>query len=125
MRAVATLESRFERDQDFDLAAYWDTWSEQYRARLYHSEALVRLSPLARDLVPYYLGPFAARAVRETAGPPDEQGWVQVTLPIESPTHARMEFFRFGPDLEVLQPSELRELMVRSAAEVTRLYAGG
>ncbi|MGW5363154.1 helix-turn-helix transcriptional regulator [Actinopolymorpha pittospori] len=124
MRAVVTLESRFERDQDFDLAAYWDTWSEQYRARLYHSEAVVRLSPLARDLVPYYLGPFAARAVRETAGPPDEHGWVQVTLPIESPTHARMEFFRFGPDLEVLQPSELRELMVRSAADVTRLYVG-
>ncbi|WP_092657072.1 helix-turn-helix transcriptional regulator [Actinopolymorpha singaporensis] len=125
IRALTLRPDRFERAADFDLAAYWAAWAEDYRARLFRSEAVVRLSPLARDLVPYYLGPHAARALRETAGPPDEYGWVRATLPIETPTHARMEFFRFGPDLEVLEPPELRDLMVRSAAEVTRLYADG
>jgi predicted DNA-binding transcriptional regulator YafY len=34
-----------------------------------------------------------------------------------------MELFRFGPDVEVLEPSELRTLMAEAAAQVGQLYA--
>ena len=122
IKALATLDESFERDDQFDLAAYWRSWSEEYRERLYRAEAVVRLAPLAQDLIGYYMGPVAARAARETAGPPDENGWVRVVLPIESLTHARHELFRFGADLEVLEPAELRAFMAEQARAVTAIY---
>ncbi len=124
IRALATLDDRFERESEFDLAAYWESWSEQYRARLYQAEAVVRLSPLAQDLIAYYMGPVVARAARESAGPPDENGWVRVVIPVESHTHVRHELFRFGPDVEVLEPPELRAYLTEQAQLVHRLYSG-
>ena len=69
------------------------------------------------------LGPVAERALRDTAGPPDADGWVRIVMPIESLEHARVDLGRFGPDVEVLEPPELRDLMRRTAEETLRRYA--
>ncbi len=122
IKALAVLDEQFDRVPDFDLPAHWERWSEQYRERIYRAEAVVRLSPLAQDLIGYYMGAAAARAVRETGSAPDADGWVRAVVPVGSLTQARMELFRFGPDVEVLEPTELRALMAESADAVRTLY---
>ncbi|MEQ7006183.1 WYL domain-containing protein [Actinopolymorpha sp. B17G11] len=121
--ALTTRDEHFARVDDFDLATYWQDWSDQYRERLYRGEAVVRFSERGLFLLGYYLGPVAARAARANAGPPDAEGWVRTVIPIESLTHARHELLQFGVDAEVLEPAELRTLLAETAQAVALLYA--
>ncbi|MGI5181122.1 helix-turn-helix transcriptional regulator [Dactylosporangium sp. CA-152071] len=122
--AVDVLPERFERPEGFDLRDYWTGWSDRLQRTLYRGgEATVRVGPRAASMW-WMLGPVAERALRETAGPPDADGWVEIVLPIETFEHVRVDLGRFGPDVEVLAPAELRELMRRTAEETLRRYSG-
>jgi predicted DNA-binding transcriptional regulator YafY len=121
---LATLDERFERPDGFDLAAAWQTWAEQFQRRLLRGEAVVRLSPRALQLMPFYFDPLIVRAATESASPPDQDGWVRSIVPIESLAHAQSEFLRLGPEAEVLEPLELRQRMAEAAAALARLYGG-
>lgn len=112
----------FTRPADFDLAEYWRQWGRQFERRLYPRVALVRLSPLGRDLVPFYLGAVGARTLAETGGEPDEDGWSTVELPVESGAPALGELLRFGPELQVLAPAELRAQVAEAVARMGRWY---
>jgi predicted DNA-binding transcriptional regulator YafY len=118
---LETLDERFERPDDFDLAAYWQAWSERFQASLYRGTATVRLSPRARELL-FLLGPVVLRAAKESAGPPDEDGWVQAVIPIESLEHARIDLLKLGAEAEVLAPPELRERMAETVRGLSRIY---
>lgn len=113
---------RFERPAGFDLAAYWRDWSEAFERRLYPDTALVRLSPLGRDLVPFYLGSVGVRALRECDNEPDEDGWLLVELPMEAGAPALGELLHFGPELEVLEPGDLRVRVGQSVRRMGELY---
>ncbi|WP_199433899.1 helix-turn-helix transcriptional regulator [Qaidamihabitans albus] len=112
----------FVRPEGFDLAGYWREWSERFERRLYPRTALVRLSPLGRDLVPFYLGAVGARALRETTDEPDEDGWLLVELPVEQGAPALGELLHFGPELQVLEPAELREQVAGAVTRMGALY---
>lgn len=119
---VTLLDEHFDRPDGFDLAAYWRSWSEGYRERLYPDEAVVRLSPRAMALLGYVLGPAAARTARTTAGAPDADGWSRAVVPIESVHQARRELLGFGADCEVLEPRELREAIAETVRELAARY---
>ncbi|MGI5236504.1 helix-turn-helix transcriptional regulator [Dactylosporangium sp. CA-139066] len=120
--ALTVLDETFERPADFDLRRYWLEFSENLERTLYNGgSATVRLSPRAVSLW-WMLGPVAERARREH-GVLESDGWVRVTLPIESFEHARIDFGRFGPDVEVLEPLQLRALMRATAEETVRRYS--
>lgn len=123
IQAIEVLEESFERPDDFDLTAYWANWNEEYGERLYRERAKVRLSPFAYDLLAFYQGGYVARAARESASEPDENGWVTATLPIEGIRHATYEFLRLGTQVEVLEPEELRARIAAEAAAVAARYA--
>ncbi len=112
--AAEPLVEQFDRPEGFDLAEYWADWSSHLQATLYRETATVRLSPRARELI-FLSGPLVARAVAEDAGTPDADGWVEVTIPTESVEHALHDLLRYGPDVEVLEPPELRDRMVAAA----------
>lgn len=112
----------FTRPEDFDLATYWRDWSRQFENRMYPRTALVRLSPMGRDLVPFFLGPVGARALRRTGGEPDEDGWSLVELPVEPGRPALGELLRFGPELQVLEPSDLRAQLADAVTRMGALY---
>ncbi|MBT2234004.1 YafY family protein [Nonomuraea sp. NEAU-A123] len=116
------LPERFTRPGDFDLAAYWQAYLAEFEARLRWGEAVVRLSPQGMRLLANLMTPGVVAAAKETAQPPDGEGWTQVTVPIESIEHATGEFLRLGTDVEVLAPGELRERIAGTAAELTRRY---
>jgi predicted DNA-binding transcriptional regulator YafY len=115
------LEERFERPKDFHLAQFWTAAAHAYEAGLYRSNAELRVSPAGfRKLE--VLGSAVAEAALATASPPDRDGWVRVTVPIESVARATFELARLGLDLEVLKPNELRRSMAEAGRNLVKLY---
>ncbi|MFF3441266.1 helix-turn-helix transcriptional regulator [Streptosporangium sp. NPDC002721] len=116
------LGEPFERPAGFDLAAHWNGALEEFETWLRRGEAVIRLSPSGMERLPDMVRPAVPRAAEATAEPPDHEGWTRVTVPVESPGHALADFLRFGADLEVLAPAELRDLVARTARAVAGIY---
>jgi predicted DNA-binding transcriptional regulator YafY len=116
------LAEGFVRQEGFDLAAYWAGHLAEFEARLRWGEAVVRLSPRGVRRLADLMTPGVVAAARQSALPPDEEGWTRVTVPIESIEHAVGEFLRLGTDAEVLAPVALRERLAATADELARRY---
>jgi predicted DNA-binding transcriptional regulator YafY len=123
VRSAVVLDQRFERPADFDLETHWAQYQRDYERRIFHATATIRLSPDGRSLL-FLIGTAAARAGHAAMEPPDADGWARTVVPIESVRHAQHALMQLGPDVEVLEPAELRELVAASAHAMTRRYAG-
>jgi len=124
IESAEVTETPFERPDGFDLAEHWAKSSRDYELGYYRGQAQVRLSPRGvRLLAP--LGPHVVAAAKASAGPPDAQGWVACTLPIESLDDGVREVLRLGPDAEVLGPPALRAAMVETVAAIAARYSKG
>ena len=53
----------------------------------------------------------------------DRSGWVRATVPIESLIHAEGQFLRFGAEVEVARPAQLRSRLIAAARGMADLYA--
>jgi predicted DNA-binding transcriptional regulator YafY len=112
--ALAALKSTFERPAQFDLAAFWSQELVRFESRLRPRTASLRASPVGLARLAK-LGAYAAGAAK-TASPPDPDGWVRLVLPIEKVEQAALALLGLGPEIEVLQPTALREHL-RALAE--------
>lgn len=113
---------RFERDQDFDLAAFWGRRATEFARSLLTTRVTVRLSPAGRRSLPHVADPAALDDALASAGESDAQGWVTVSLPVESLDVAYDQLLRFGPEAEVIDPLELRARLAEAAARLHTLY---
>ncbi|MER5751221.1 WYL domain-containing protein [Streptomyces sp. NPDC002088] len=120
--AVAADEERFTRDERFDLPSFWEERAEQFARSILRAEVVVRLSGDGVRRLPYAVGPRSAREALAAAGAPDGDGWVTVTLPVESEEVAHTQLTGLGPEVEVLAPEGLRERFARDAARLAGLY---
>ncbi|KUM82189.1 helix-turn-helix transcriptional regulator [Streptomyces curacoi] len=118
--AVEAGDERFERDEEFDLPGFWDERAEQFARSILRAEVVVRVSPDGARRLPYTVDPQSAREALESAGAPDGDEWVTVTLPVESEEVAHAQLAALGPEAEVLAPKALR---ARFASDATRLAA--
>lgn len=119
---LTVLDERFDRPADFDLTEYWREWSAEFEQRLYPRIAVVRMSAMARDLVPFYCGAVGVRAVHAAGRAPDEDGWLRVELPVESTIAAVGQLLRFGAEIEVLEPEDLRAQVADALRRSAALY---
>ncbi|MFB6643989.1 YafY family protein [Streptomyces chartreusis] len=122
--AVEAAGERFERDGEFDLPEFWDERAEQFARSILRSEVVVRVSPGGVRRLPYTVDPQSAREAVEAAGAPDGDGWVTLTLPVESEEVAHTQLASLGPEIEVLQPRSLRERFAGDAIRLAALYGG-
>ncbi|GIH22222.1 transcriptional regulator [Acrocarpospora phusangensis] len=120
---LQVTDDTFTRADGFDLGAFWRDHLAGFRARLIQGQAVVRLSPAGRERLTETMSSQVARAVAETASPPDALGWITATVPIESLTHAHGEFLRLGAECEVLDPPALRAKLAATAQGLAALYA--
>ncbi|GHB14019.1 helix-turn-helix transcriptional regulator [Streptomyces tendae] len=120
--AVEAGEERFTRDDGFDLPAFWAERAEQFARSILRAEVVVRLSERGVRALPYAVDAPAAREALEGAGAPDAEGWVTVTLPVESEDVAHTQLRALGPEVEVLAPAALRVRFARDAGRLAGLY---
>ncbi len=120
--SVVVSEERFVRDESFVLPEFWEERAADFARSILRSEVVVRLSEAGARQLPYAVDRAAATEALAVAGPPDELGRITVTLPVESYDVAFGQLFSLGPDLEVLQPPDLRERFAEAAARTARLY---
>ncbi|MER5942805.1 WYL domain-containing protein [Streptomyces sp. NPDC001928] len=126
--AVEAADDRFVRDEEFDLPDFWDERAEQFARSILRAEVVVRVSPGGVRRLPYTVDPQSARDALEAAGAPDGDGWVTLTLPVESEEVAHTQLASLGPEIEVLAPRSLRERFASDAIRLAELYrarAGG
>ncbi|MEH1056252.1 YafY family protein [Micromonospora sp. CPCC 206171] len=113
----------FDRDDDFDLAAYWREQAEAFLRSMLRAEVTIRLSPAGlRRLRHLADAPFVYAEALAAAGEPDGQGWVVTRLPVESVEVAYSQLLGLGPEVEVLDPPELRARLADAARRSAARY---
>ncbi|MFF4042685.1 helix-turn-helix transcriptional regulator [Streptomyces sp. NPDC001816] len=120
--AAEARDERFSRDPEFDLPRYWAEQAERFARSILHAEVVVRLSQAGVRRLPYAVDPASAREALAGSGAPDGEGWVAVTLPVESEEVAHTQLTALGPEVEVLAPESLRERFLRDAVRLGALY---
>ncbi|MFF7646367.1 WYL domain-containing protein [Streptomyces canus] len=120
--AVTDGEARFERDEEFDLPAFWAERAEQFARSILRAEVVVRLSGDGVRRLPYVVDPASAREALAAAEAVHEDGWLTVTLPVESEQVAHTQLAGLGPEVEVLAPESLRSRFADDARRLGRLY---
>jgi predicted DNA-binding transcriptional regulator YafY len=106
--SVRPLPAELVRPAGFDLRTFWEQWSrdfEQGRARV---EVAVRVSDDVKRWLP---------------GEPRVDAAGRTVLVFAHLGDAYRELMRFGAQLEVLEPVELRERIAETGREVAALYA--
>jgi predicted DNA-binding transcriptional regulator YafY len=121
VQAAAPRDEACERPPGFELESFWVDYQRGYEKRVYSETAVVRLSPAGRDLL-FLVGTVAARRARTTMSEPDERGWVDARVPIESVRHGQHALMQLGEHVEVLEPAELRDAITASVREMSRRY---
>jgi predicted DNA-binding transcriptional regulator YafY len=115
------LDLPANRPLDFDLAAFWKDWAEGYEGQRSSFQVTARLAPeLARELPRYFGDSF--QSALAAAGPPDERGWVTLTLPFENFYAARDRILGLGAAVEVLEPQALRLSVIDYAQQIINFY---
>ncbi|MFF7947452.1 helix-turn-helix transcriptional regulator [Streptomyces griseorubiginosus] len=120
--AVEARADRFVRDEEFDLPGFWAERAAQFARSILRAEVVVRLSGDGVRSLPYAVDPASAREALTAAGTPDEDGWLTVTLPVESEQVAHAQLLGLGPEVEVLAPESLRARFVDDVRRLGRLY---
>lgn len=115
------LDGHFEYPSTFQLEAYWTESIRRYEENLHPNRAEVRLSPrglgLMKELLPQYVRNGAV--ISEQA---DTGGWRQVSVSVGSMALAAMEMLRFGNEVEVVRPPELRAEMATVIGAMVEIY---
>ncbi|MFI0819124.1 helix-turn-helix transcriptional regulator [Streptomyces sp. NPDC021098] len=116
-------EDRFRRDETFDLPAFWDERAAQFARAILREKITVRLTPEGARGLPYATDRTAGEEAVRSAGEPDGEGRITVTLPVESAEVAYAQLLSLGPEAEVLSPPELRERFAVAARRMAERYA--
>lgn len=116
---LTASDESFERPGGFDLAEFWAGWSERFERRLYPMRVTVRMTPNGLRSAQALLGLAAARELRDVE---PEGEWTTVRVPVESLEHAVVDLLRLGPEVDVVEPPELRERVIARIAAMAAVY---
>lgn len=119
--SARVLDAPFAPPPGFGLAAFWNRWSAEFQTSRPHIEVRLRASPAALAVFGEIFGDASQDAVAE-AGPPDREGFREVTLTFEHEKAAAHRLAGFGGGVEVLSPPAVRQEILAAARETLRRY---
>ncbi|MFI6597555.1 helix-turn-helix transcriptional regulator [Nonomuraea sp. NPDC050536] len=115
--AVEVLEETFERDLAFDLAAFWAEQSAVFTRSLLRTQITLRLTERGVRMLRFVADPAALDDALASLQPDGT-----VRLGVEGIDVAYSQVLRFGPEAEVLDPPELREMLRDATSRMSALY---
>ncbi|MBP2581614.1 MULTISPECIES: helix-turn-helix transcriptional regulator [unclassified Streptomyces] len=119
--SVALTVEHFERDEGFDLSAFWAERAAEFARSILRAEIVVRLTEAGARRLPYVTDRGAAEEALAAAVA--EDGGLRVVLPVESEEVAFSQLLTLGPEAEVLAPASLRERFGAAARAMASRYA--
>ncbi|WP_439463784.1 helix-turn-helix transcriptional regulator [Roseateles sp. NT4] len=119
VQALSVADESFERPADFDLAGWWQASLQRFEHELRPQTALLRVTAEGRRRLAEK-GSYAAQAI--AASKVDRQGLASVRLPIESLQQAARLVLSLAPEVEALEPPELREQIVAWGSQLARRH---
>lgn len=121
IRSVELMDDTFERDETFDMVAYWAEWCVQFEQSLPRYPVRLRFSEEAFTVLPTIYGDEILARI-ERKGEPDSSGWVEVEMIFQTQEAACSYVLGFGEMARVLEPAELRERVLATAARLVSAY---
>lgn len=119
VREAALTDDACVRPPDFDLSAVWEQSSKEFKDSFPRYYATMRAHP---EAVPRMQ--FAGRFARvEHVGERDAEGWAEVSMRFQFEREACEFALSFGTQVEIIEPEELRDKVVRMAESVIEFYA--
>lgn len=115
--------NNFEPQPSFDLAGWWEESTRAFETRLRPGIARLRASPVGIQRL-RLLGSFAGEAIAKS-GCADAQGWREIDLPIETISSAAPMLLGIGPEIDIIEPEDLRQEVARLAGLVLERISGG
>jgi predicted DNA-binding transcriptional regulator YafY len=118
---VMPTDQRFDRPDEFDLAAYWSETTAAFEAQAERGVIELRIDPAYMGrLVEAFGVEVVGRAERLEV--PDADGWSHLRITVEWPQDAHARMLRLSGHAEVLAPQEVRERIIASALSVLARY---
>ncbi|MBN1314160.1 MAG: WYL domain-containing protein, partial [Anaerolineales bacterium] len=119
---VTSLEERFERRADFDLAGFWDEWCDRQAGHRLTFHATVQCSPEAAPGLERLLEDHITNLSRQSM---KDGGWIEYKLAFASLEEARDRLLGFGGAVEVMEPAALRLSLLDYARQIVQRYESG
>ncbi len=120
VQAAEMLDEGFVRPPDFDLAATWRQSNVEFKAKFPRYPVTVRVQPDALWRLQFN-GRFSTV---EHMGEPEADGWITVRMNYQVAENACENLIGLGAQVEIVEPAELREMVVELARSVVAFYAG-
>ncbi|HEX5589056.1 MAG TPA: YafY family protein [Candidatus Limnocylindrales bacterium] len=121
VRSATLTDDRFERPADFELAAFWAESSAAYERDAARVDVTVRADPDRLDHLRDAVGSRAVE-VAERLPETDPEGWLHLRLRLDWPDEVPARLLAAGSSIEVLDPPEIRDRLVRIARRVLDRY---
>jgi predicted DNA-binding transcriptional regulator YafY len=121
VRSQTAVDERFERPAGFDLASFWAESSAAYEREAPRVEVTVRADPNRLDHLRDAVGSQAV-SVAERLPDTDPAGWIHLRLRLDWPDEVPARLLAAGSFIEVLDPPEIRDRLVRIARRVLDRY---
>ena len=121
MRDLALTDTIFERNPNFDLAAYW-----QESSRTFEQEIRDSLTPciatlqVKQEVLWYFENLMLGKYERLPTV--NETEWTTLRVWFSSLDDAKMRILGLGAEVQVAQPQELLDLIVKTARAIVVLY---
>ncbi len=119
--AARVLTEAAPRPADFNLAAFWAAWSEEFMTSRPRLPVRLRASPRALAAFGEVFGDGAQDAL-DAALQPDGGGWRELTLRFEHELAAAHRLAGFGGEVEVLAPPSVRTRLQSVAEAILARY---
>lgn len=112
------LDEGFVRPLDFDLAATWQQSNVEFKAKFPRYAVKVRVHPDA-----LWRLQFGGRfSTVEHIGEPEADGWLPVQMNYQVAENACENLLGLGAQVEIVEPKELRKMVVKMAKRVVAFY---
>ncbi len=118
--SVTLLDAHFRREEDFDLAAFWNEHLQQFTETLSEYPFTLRIHSSRLNFV-RWLAPGRSHIVE----PPGDDGWLTARIHLESMDLAKMLVFGLATHAVVLDPPELQDAVLKTAREILENESNG